>query len=72
MSLNTTNAWPRILSVLRATMSKIGPNWENMAYSDFFISVYMWGDGGRGGEGGRKRKTQFTVHYRVSRSFRVM
>ncbi len=38
MSLNTTKACPLIRSVFRATISKIGPNWEKMAYRDFFSS----------------------------------
>ncbi len=38
MSLNTTKACPLIRSVFRATMSRIGPNWEKMAYRDFFSS----------------------------------
>ena len=33
-----TKAWPRIDNVFKATISKIWPNWENMAYSDFFNS----------------------------------
>ena len=39
ISLKITKAWPRILRVLRATMSKICPNWEKIAYNDFFRSV---------------------------------
>ena len=38
ISAKTTNACPRILSVFNATMSRMGPNWENIAYSDFFNS----------------------------------
>lgn len=39
MSWNTTNACPLIFSVFMATMSRMGPNWEKMAYRDFFSSV---------------------------------
>ena len=38
MSLKITKAWPRIFKVFSATMSKIWPNWEKMAYKDFFNS----------------------------------
>lgn len=38
MSLNTTKACPRIRRVFSATMSRMGPNWEKMAYKDFFSS----------------------------------
>ena len=38
ISRKTTNACPLIFSVLRATMSMMGPNWEKMAYRDFFSS----------------------------------
>ena len=39
ISLKTTKAWPRILRVLRATISRIWPNWEKIAYNDFFKSA---------------------------------
>ena len=39
MSLKTTNACPRIFNVFKATISKIVPNWEKMAYKDFFKSA---------------------------------
>lgn len=48
ISLNTTNAWPRILNDLSATMSIMGPNWEKMAYSDFFSSVCVCDEWGKG------------------------
>ena len=54
MSLNTTNAWPRILKDLSATMSMIGPNWEKMAYSDFFSSACVCVCGWRREEGEKK------------------
>ena len=41
MSLKTTNAWPRIFTVFSVMMSRIAPNWENIAYRLFFSSVSM-------------------------------
>ena len=41
ISLNTTNACPLIFNVFMATMSKIGPNWINMAYRFFFNSTKL-------------------------------
>ena len=38
MSLNITKACPLIFNDFRATISRICPNWEKMAYSDFFSS----------------------------------
>ena len=38
ISLKTTKACPLIFNVFIATISRICPNWENMAYSDFFNS----------------------------------
>lgn len=38
MSLKTTKACPLNLSVFRATISRMGPNWEKIAYKDFFSS----------------------------------
>ena len=41
ISLKITKAWPRILRVLRATMSRICPNWVKMAYRDFLRSSFL-------------------------------
>jgi hypothetical protein len=38
ISLNITNAWPLIFNVFKATISRISPNCEKMAYKDFLSS----------------------------------
>lgn len=47
ISLKMTKAWPLILRLRDTRMSRICPNWEKMAYRDFFSS----GGGKRGGGG---------------------